>query len=248
MNHTNTRLLGPLLAATLLLQALPGSANDAITRKAGPHGAYDPHSSLTADKQVQVALQHKQEGRLPLAFETLNRAITHLPDSAELYSVRGSLYLETGQPSKALQDLQRALKIRPTDADTLVNRAQVYRQFGQIEQALADLDRAIELSPELVPALFNRGSIYYSSNDFQHAQADFDRCIAIDPHLAAPYFNRASARQALGDQVGANADLQRFIRLSDNPQWKATAEDLLQRWQATDGSTGDQPNSGTPNT
>ena len=207
---------------------------ETIAKKAGPHGAYDPHATLTLEKHIQVALQHKQEGRLNEAMRTLTMAILQHGDNKELYAVRGSIYLEQGQATEALGDIEKALKIDPDDSELLTNRAQVYRQFGQIQQALADLNRAIELNPELVAARFNRGAIYYSSEEFEQALHDFDQCIATDPHTAAPYFNRASANHALGDVAAARADLERFIQLSENEQWKATARELLQRWDATE--------------
>lgn len=198
---------------------------------AGPHKSHDPHSSLTAEKHVQVALQHKLEGRMFEAIQSLSMAIRKYSDNKDLYAVRASLYMEQGQPAAALQDLQQALTLAPDDAALLTNRAQVYRQFGQIREALDDLNQAISLKPDLLAARFNRGAIYYSSGDYQLALEDFDQCVAIDPHVAGPYFNRASTKQELGDTVGAMNDLNRFIQLSDSEQWKSTAQDLLKRWE-----------------
>ncbi|MEN8712576.1 MAG: tetratricopeptide repeat protein [Arenicellales bacterium] len=203
---------------------------------AGPHKSHDPHSSLTAEKHIQVALQHKQEGRMFEAIQSLSMAIPKYSDNKDLYAVRASLYMEQGQPAAALQDLQQALKLAPDDAVLLTNRAQVYRQFGQIREALTDLNKAISLNPDLLPARFNRGAIYYSSGDYQLALEDFDQCVAIDPHVAGPYFNRASTKQELGDTVGAKNDLNRFIQLSDSEQWKSTAQDLLKRWEKDEAS------------
>ncbi|MBT8129459.1 MAG: tetratricopeptide repeat protein, partial [Gammaproteobacteria bacterium] len=101
-----------------------------IGKKTGPHGAYDPHAALTPEKHIQVALQHKQEGRLSEAMRTLTMAILQHGENKDLYAVRGSLYLEQGQPTEALRDLEKALKLAPDDSELLTNRAQVYRQFG----------------------------------------------------------------------------------------------------------------------
>ena len=64
------------------------------------------------------------------------------------------------------------------------------------------------------------------------ALADFDHCIAVEPHLAAPYFNRASTYEALGQNENAIADFKRFIELSDNEEWKKTAQQLLDKLEA----------------
>ena len=202
------------------------------SRKGGAHGSHDPHAKLTPEMHVQVALQHKYEGRMGEAFSTLDRAISMNAQSAELFAVRGSFYLEQNNITAALSDLESALKIAPDSPAILTNRAQVYRQFGRIGEALQDLDRAIQLNPDLMAAYFNRGAIHYSSGEFALALKDFDSCVAIDPHTAGPYFNRASSKDALGDHEGAIQDIERFLELTENSEWKTTARQLLEKWQS----------------
>jgi tetratricopeptide (TPR) repeat protein len=219
-----------LVVAPLQAQDVPMEPLPQIT-PGRPHGQHDPHSKLSAEQQINVALQHQAEGRPELALGTLDQAIGRYPRNARLHAVRGSLYLEQGRVTEALKDLEVALSIDPDDASALVNRAQAYRQFGRIGEALADLDRALELQPDLLPARFNRGAIRYSSGEFEAALEDFDYCVALDPHDAAPYFNRAATRDALGDRAGAVNDLERFLQLADNPQWRDAASELLAQWQ-----------------
>ena len=196
-----------------------------------PHASSaDPHQQLPPEKLLQVALQHKQEGRPHEALSTLSMAIARYPDNAQLYSVRGSLYLEQHRFSLALQDLERSLALEPDDPAALTNRAQAYRQFGRGKEAMRDLDRAVALNPDLIPALFNRGVLRYSQGDLAGAREDFDRCIAVDPHMPAPYFNRAAILDALGDRPAAVADIERFIQIAGNDAWKKQAEDLLKFW------------------
>ncbi len=209
-------------------------------RTGGAHGSRNPHSKLSPQMHIQVALQHKAEGRMGEAFRALDDAISRNPMSAELFAVRGSFYLERQDVSQALSDFEAALKLSPDSAAILTNRAQAYRHFGRIAEALKDLDRAIELNPNLMAAYFNRGSIHYSSADFARALSDFDTCIAIDPHAAGPYFNRASAKDALGDRDGAIADIKRFIEINTNSGWKKTAEKLLDQWQAGEHKPGNK--------
>ncbi len=227
-----------LAAAPLKAQDVPLEPLPQIT-PGRPHGQHDPHAKLSAEQQINVALQHQAEGRPELALGTLDQAIGRYPQNARLHAVRGSLYLEQGEVTEALKDLGVALSLDPDDASALVNRAQAYRQFGRIAEALADLDRALELQPDLLPARFNRGAIRYSSGEFGAALEDFDYCVALDPHDAAPYFNRAATRDALGDRAGAVTDLERFLQLTENPQWRDAASDLLAQWRQ-----GDTPEAG----
>jgi tetratricopeptide (TPR) repeat protein len=201
-------------------------------RAGGAHGSKSPHAKLSPEQHVQIALQHKAEGRIGEAFRSLDEAISRNPVSPELFAVRGSLYLERQNISEALNDLESALKLAPDSAAILTNRAQAYRHFGRINEALTDLNKAIELKPDLLAARFNRGSIHYSSNEFELARQDFDACIAIDPHTAGPYFNRAAAKDALGDRPGAVDDIKRFIDIAASSEWKQTAQKLLEKWES----------------
>lgn len=200
--------------------------------RAGPHGGHDPHSGLTPDKHAQVALQHLAEGRPMEAMNTLDQAIARFPDAAELHGIRGSLLLEQGAVSDALASLESAVRLAPDNPLHLTNRAQAYRKFDRMDEAMADLDRAIEIDTNLLSARFNRGALSFSQGDFENALADFEQCVAIDPHAAAPYFNRAAVYQAMGRHEPAIADLRRFLEIAPSEEWKTTAEELLQQWEA----------------
>jgi tetratricopeptide (TPR) repeat protein len=196
-----------------------------------PHGQRDPHGRLAPEKLIQVALQHRAEGRSQEALNTLGQAILRHPDHAQLHAVRGSLYLEQGRVSAALADLESAVRLAPDDPNVLINRAQAYRRFGRGEEALADLNRAVALAPDLLAARFNRGAMLYGMGRADQAMADFDHAIAIDPHVPGPYFNRAAVFDSLGRRAEALADLRRFLELADNDDWRRVAEDLLQSWE-----------------
>ena len=196
----------------------------------GAHGRHDPHATLSAEQHLTVALQHQMEGRDAEAMFTLTKAIASFPADAKLRLVRGSLYLQKQQISKALEDFEMAVQLEPTHSDAYVSRAQAYRHFNRTGDVLADLDKAVELAPDSIPARFNRGSVNFAEGAIEKALEDFDYCVAVDPHTAAPYFNRAAAYDALGRRDEAMADMKRFLELAESPEWKKAAEDILRRW------------------
>jgi tetratricopeptide (TPR) repeat protein len=220
---------GPGATAT----SAPAILTPAVPARPGrPHSpSYDPHGKLDPETQIQIALQHKLEGRPQEALTTLGLAIVNSPDNARLYAVRGSLLLEQGRITPALSDLEKAVKLDPNDAEALTNRAQAYRRFGRMDQALADLDRAIEVEPNLIAARFNRSAMRYGKRDFRGALEDLDHCIAIDPHLPGPYFNRAVVSDALGDRQSARADLKRFLQIEENEDFREQAQEVLDLWR-----------------
>ena len=245
-----TSTICALLGALSLTTALPAVAQEAPAgpgaattsggppvmppyrpRSTGPHGQHDPHGGLGAESLVRVALQHQQEGRPGEAMRTLDQAVERYPRDARVRAVRASLLLADGRVARALEDLEMAVKLGPDDPQVLVNRAEAYRRFGRIGEALADLDRAVALDGDLVAARFNRGAIRYANGDYAGALEDLDRCIAVDPHAPGPYFNRAATYRAMGRREQAVADLRRFMEVAGNPEWKKTAQRLLEEWQ-----------------
>lgn len=199
--------------------------------KKGPHGKGDPHAQLGPDRLVKVALQHLAEGRRGEAMKTLDAGVTKFPENVQLRGIRGSIFLQHSDYTKALSDFEAALRIKPDDPLLLVNRAQAYRSFNRLEEALTDLDKAVELMPDLVPARFNRGSIYVTKGDFVKARADFERCIAIDPHVAAPRFNLAVTLEGLGQRKEAIAEMERFLKIAKVEGWKKVAQEQLDVWK-----------------
>lgn len=205
-----------------------------------PHGSYDPHAALDGGRMIKVALQHYQEGREQLAMQTLAEAIQKFPNDAKSYAVRASFLLQENNITDALRDLEQAAKLAPDDAEVRVNRAQAYRAFGRERDAMNDLDHAVSVAPDLVSARFNRGVMFFAKNELDKALGDFEHCIAVDPHAAAPYYNRASVLKAMGKDAAAVADLEHFIQLSDNSEWKKSAQTLLDSWQLPDAEKADK--------
>ena len=222
-----------LMAADAADKPASAPSSSSIMQPGRPHGQHDPHAKLGPEKLITVALQHRAEGRYPEALDVMDQAISKYPENAQLYTIRGSLRLEQNRLTEALKDLEIAAKLDPTDPTILVNRAQVYKGFGRNDDALKDLNRAVELNPDFLAARFNRGSMYHSKGELEKALVDFDHCIALEPHLAAPYFNRASTYEAMGQKDNAIADFKRFIELSDNKEWKKTAQQLLDKLETS---------------
>lgn len=250
-----TRLIASAISLVFLIVHLPIQAAEetaqgvttppSLIKPGRPHGGqHDPHAQLGPEKLIAVALQHHAEGRYPEALDVMDQAIIKYPKNAELFTIRGSLRLEQNRLTEALQDLETAAKLDPSNPAILVNRSQAYKGFGRNKDALRDLNRAIELNPDFLAARFNRGAMYHSQGELEKALVDFSHCIAVDPHLAAPYFNRASTYEALGQNENAIADFRRFIELNDNKEWDKTAQQLVDKLEASHKKNKDKNNSG----
>ena len=56
----------------------------------------------------------------------------------------------------------------------------------------------------------------------------------MDPHAPSPYFNRAAVYDAMNKRKEAVADINRFMELTDNENWKQSAQDILKAWEDKD--------------
>ena len=202
------------------------------TQRIKPHGENDPHMNLSADKYAMVALGHLQEGRHNEAMTSINRALNAHPESAHLFAVRSQIYAANKQKAPALADLERAINLESNNASLYVNRAAVYSSFDRDDEAMADLNRAIIIDNDMLAARFNRGSLHFIKENYDAALTDFEHCISVDPHTAAPYFNRAAVLDALGRRGEAISDIERFLQLTQDENWRQTAQTLLSQWQA----------------
>ena len=72
-----------------------------------------------------------------------------LPENAQYYCLRASVYMEIGEHANAEQDLEAAMRFDSDSAEPFVIRALSYARRGDFQKVLEDSDRGIELQPEL---------------------------------------------------------------------------------------------------
>ena len=87
-------------------------------------------------------------------FRTYDEGIKRHPDSAALYSARGSRLLYVGRMHDAVSDTERAVQLDPLSLANQQNLASVYAYAGNTDAAYAQLRKAEELWPE-APAIIN---------------------------------------------------------------------------------------------
>ena len=70
-----------------------------------------------------------------------------LPNDAESYSERGSLYRELEEEENALDDFTKAISLDPKGAIHYYRRAGLNLELAEIEKAKADIEKSVELEP-----------------------------------------------------------------------------------------------------
>lgn len=127
--------------------------------------------------QAQTALM---SGRPADAIPILRKAISAVPDRADLYLMRSRANDSAGKFSAAIEDASKYIELEPDDSYGYLNRARIYMSMDKYPLALQDANKAIELAPNEPDGYFRRADIYYSMNRDADAKADEAKAEELD--------------------------------------------------------------------
>src|SRR5262249_17786255 len=80
------------------------------------------------------------------AIADYTRAISQLPNEADLYEIRGHAQHRLGRYQDALADLDHAIQLSPRSSNTFTDRGNVYAELGDYQRATSDFQHALELN------------------------------------------------------------------------------------------------------
>lgn len=154
--------------------------------------------------------------RVDLAMADVEEVLKLKPDLAEVYSLRGMLFVQNGDHEAALQDFETSLALDPELPAAYLSRGQLYLSEGQSDAALQDFDRAQQLAPDSVLVYTNRGNAYLLLESYEAALADFNRALELVPDEFGAHLGRAVAYSRMGDDERALADMDVTVQMAPN--------------------------------
>ena len=174
--------LGNLSPETLEKLYKEGCINkEALSRaKASPPASEEAQREAEAAAAVQMGTTALEEGRFSEALENFERALEAMPNSYNVWMLRGYTNAMLGQYEEALASYDRAIEIKPDDQDAWYNRGVVLGSLGRYEEELASYDRAIEIKPDDHEAWYNRGVVLSSLGRDEEALASYDQVLRAD--------------------------------------------------------------------
>ena len=152
----------------------------------------------SAAELLQLAMEHHQAGRLPLA-ETLYRQILERdPGQADALYLSGMLARQRGESALAADFFRKALQNNPRHAGAAVSLGNVLQSLGQIDAAALSFRDALRLNPDSFEALVNLGTILQAQGDLDAAVVSYRKALAINATVAELHSNLGNVLQALG--------------------------------------------------
>ncbi len=134
-------MLTTLLAAALLMSALPGKAQQSQTlAEPGVNELFHP-----ALVDYRMGYYYQLKGDHTRAIDVFTSVADAIPGFGCAYAARGSSYAAIGEYALAVDDYTTALAVYPDFITLVLLRGNAYEMLGEHEQARADLDSATDM-------------------------------------------------------------------------------------------------------
>lgn len=153
-------------------------------------------------------------GVLKRALADLNSAIALVPDFANAYIYRGTVWGELHEYDRAIADLEQANRLKPNDPLIFNNFGNAYAGKGEAATAIVNYNRAIGIRSDYAQAYYNRASAYEALHDQSQALADYDEAIRLEPTYSDAYGNRGALKLTRGEIQQGIADFDSAVHLN----------------------------------
>lgn len=126
------------------------------------------------------------------ALQYINEGIEILPNDAEGYKIRASIYAHQDRPQDTIDDLYKAASFTKLNANDYNELAYSHYKLGKFDIALSNVTESLKRNPNFAEALDTRGCIYKELGEqyYKSALEDFNQALKLNPQLWESYENR----------------------------------------------------------
>ncbi len=126
------------------------------------------------------------------ALQYINEGIKILPNVAEGYKIRASIYAHQERPQDTIADLYTAASFTKLNANDYNELAYSHYKLGKFDIALSNITESLKRNPNFAEALDTRGCIYMELGEQYYISAleDFNQALKLNPQLWESYENR----------------------------------------------------------
>jgi type IV pilus assembly protein PilF len=200
----------------LLVLALAGVLA-ACSTSGGPTSNIKQESAASERKEAarvhtELGQKYMQQGKLEIALDNLNKALSYDPNYADANTVIAVLYERIGDVKQAETYYRKAAQLKPKGGSELNNYGTFLCKVGRYDEAQGYFDRAIAdpfyKTPEV--ALVNSGSCLLKAGKLDAADKRLRAALDHAPNDSEALFQLASVLYEKGDYFKARAFMQRF--------------------------------------
>jgi len=168
--------------------------------------------------QLLAALCIKHDA-YDLAGEVLDAGIAKLPDSADLQTMRGLLFMLTGQTERAEESFDEATRLAPEESWGRLGRGIALFSSGQLAESIEVLRKQLARHPEDPRANYFLARVLLHQSDdpgtseFEEAKIHLHKALVAAPDFTQALFLEAKIYLKLHRDADAIIDLQRAVAL-----------------------------------
>ena len=129
---------------------------------------------------------------------TLEKAVTALPDRADVRYALGFAREVAGDPDQALADYREATRIDPLDGAAYSAAGAILASKGALEDAAGEFQKAVDRDPEDLSALFQLGVILDLQGKTKEAAAAYQKVVKGKPGEARAWHALGLALEGAG--------------------------------------------------
>ncbi|MCK5270120.1 MAG: tetratricopeptide repeat protein [Sedimentisphaerales bacterium] len=151
---------------------------------------------------------------------------TELRRKAESYYIRGSLYRQRHEWSKAAQAYDKALAIDGQYLEARLRLGDVFYNMNQFDQARRQFELCLKLRADSQAALFGLAQSRMALKQFEQAGTTLDKLLKADNRDAQAWLMRGDAARQLGQKETAVSSWQQAGRIG-SPMISRTAQERI---------------------
>ena len=185
----------------------------------GTGGSNNLRKESAASEKVEAARVHTelgqkymQQGKLEIALDNLNKALSYDADYADAHTVIAVLYEEIGDTAKAEEHYKRAAQLKPKGGAENNNYGRFLCKLGRYDESQEYFQRALADPFYKTPwfALTNSGTCLLKAGKRDEAEKALRLALRESPNDSDALLQLASVLYAKGDYFNARAFVQRF--------------------------------------
>lgn len=166
---------------------------------------------LTPELAFQLAMGHRQTGRLAEAEALLRQIVALQPHHVHAWHQFGLVVLQQGRAREAVDLIQKAVALQPGNAALHSDLGVAYRMCGELDESIASFRGSLRLQPNAPHTQRNLGDALQAVGRSEEAIASYRAALFLSPTDAGAHNNLGNAYLHLGQLEDAAACYRRAV-------------------------------------
>jgi tetratricopeptide (TPR) repeat protein len=146
---------------------------------------------IAIEPLAQIVMIKIAQGKTNEARERVNKQLEASPNSPQLYTLLGQLWMKAEDPGQAETAFKKAIELDNSFLSAYINLALVYHTAGKTDQAAKEFESVLAKDPKVIQAHMVLGIIHEGRKEYDKAQAHYEAILKLDSRFAPAANNLA---------------------------------------------------------